>query len=140
MSTKWRHGIWLATMLTVSAAAHADIDCNGGRGGYRMQTSDSWFHSDKLKHFAVSAPFGALGAYLTRDTEHPVIYGTLIGTIPGLIKEGIDGTCRGGGFSYKDLIADVAGALTGALLTNWAITYSRDGRSRTVAISYSRRF
>src|ERR1700742_4015647 len=106
MLTTWGHGISLAIMLAASAAAHADVDCDGGRGGYRLQTSDGWFQSDKLEHFAVSAPFGALGAYLTRDTEHPVIYGTLIGAIPGLIKEGIDGTCRTGGFSYKDLAAD----------------------------------
>lgn len=140
MSRIWRHGIWLAMMLAVSTAAHADVDCSGGRGGYRLQTSDGWFQSDKLKHFAISAPFGALGAYLTRDTEHPVIYGTLIGTVPGLIKEGIDGTCRSSGFSYKDLVADVAGALSGAVLTNWAITYNRDARSHTVAISYTNRF
>jgi uncharacterized protein YfiM (DUF2279 family) len=140
MLTTWGHGISLAIMLAASAAAHADVDCDGGRGGYRFQTSDGWFQSDKLKHFAVSAPFGALGAYLTRDTEHPVIYGTLIGTVPGLIKEGIDGTCRSSGFSYKDLVADLAGALSGALLTNWAITLSRDTRGHTVAISYTNRF
>jgi len=104
------------------------------------ETSDGWFHSDKLKHFAVSVPFGALGAYLARDTAHPVIYGTLIGTLPGLIKEGIDGTCRSSGFSYKDLAVDVVGALTGALLGNWAITYSRSSRGQTVGVAYSTRF
>src|ERR1700744_1162788 len=128
MWTPWGHAISPAIMLAASAAAHADVDCDGGRGGYRFQTSDGWFQSDKLKHFAVSAPFGGLGAYLTRATEHPVIYGTLIGTVPGLIKEGIDGTCRSSGFSYKDLVADLAGALSEALLTNWAITLSRDAR------------
>ena len=140
MTTTRRHGIALAMLLAASTAAHAGVDCDGGRGGYRFQTSDGWFQSDKLKHFAVSAPFGALGAYLTRDTEHPVIYGTLIGTIPGLIKEGIDGTCRSSGFSYKDLAADIAGALSGALLTHWAISLSRDARGHTVAISYRGRF
>ncbi|CAB3635908.1 hypothetical protein [Paraburkholderia rhynchosiae] len=140
MSTTWRHGICVALMLAASTAAYADVDCGGGRGGFRMQTSDGWFQSDKAKHFAASAPFGALGAYLARDTAHPVIYGTLIGTIPGLIKEGIDGTCRSSGFSYKDLVADAAGALTGALLGNWAITYSRGSRGQSVGIAYSGRF
>ncbi|MBW9105684.1 hypothetical protein [Paraburkholderia phenoliruptrix] len=140
MCTTWRHGICVALMLAASTAVHADVDCGGGRGGYRMQTSDGWFHSDKLKHFAVSVPFGALGAYLARDTAHPVIYGTLIGTLPGLIKEGIDGTCRSSGFSYKDLAVDVVGALTGALLGNWAITYSRSSRGQAVGVAYSTRF
>ncbi|WP_232231929.1 hypothetical protein [Burkholderia sp. WSM2230] len=107
---------------------------------YRIQISHGWFQSDKLKHFAVAAPFGAPGAYLARDTAHPVIYGRLIGTIPGLIKEGIDGTCRTSGFSYKDLAEDVAGALTGALLGDWAITCSRGSRGQTVAVAYSTRF
>jgi VanZ family protein len=88
----------------------------------------------------VSAPFGALGAYLARDTEHPVVYGTLIGTVPGLAKEVFDGTCPTDGFSYKDLTADVIGALLGASLTHWALVYHRDSKSTTVGLSYSDRF
>ncbi|SAK49088.1 lipoprotein [Caballeronia hypogeia] len=105
-----------------------------------MQTSDSWTGSDKLAHFAASTPFGALGAYFTRDTAHPVVYGTLIGTAPGLAKEIFDGTCPSAGFSYKDLTADVLGALVGASLAHWAITYHRDSRGTLVGLAYSDRF
>ncbi len=110
----------LALTMTACTVAHAGFDCSGSRGGWRVQTSDNWTGTDKLEHFAASAPFGAFGAYLTRDTGHPVIYGTLIGSTPGLVKEVIDGTCRSDGFSYKkDLTADVLGSLVGTSLTHW---------------------
>lgn len=140
MSAYWRRGIGFALIMVTSTAVQAGVDCSGSRGGFRLQTSDSWFGADKLEHFAVSAPFGALGAYLARDSEHPVVYGTLIGTVPGFLKEILDGTCRSSGFSYKDLTSDVAGALTGALLGNWAISYSRDARGQTIGIAYHTRF
>lgn len=139
MITIWRHGIALAMLLATSTAAYAEVDCDGGHGGYRLQTSDGWFQSDKLKHFAVSAPFGALGAYLTRDTEHPVIYGTLIGTIP------LDQGRHRRHLPYQRLFLQgsgrgYSGRVVGALLTNWAITLSRDTRGHTVAVSYRNRF
>ena len=81
MTTTIRHASVLALLLAASSAAHAGLDCSGSRGGWRVQSSDSWTGGDKLTHFAVSAPFGALGAYLARDTQHPVVYGTLIGTV-----------------------------------------------------------
>lgn len=130
----------LALTLTASSLAHAGLDCGGSRGGWRMQTSDSWTGSDKLAHMAVSAPFGALGGYLTRDSEHPIVYGTLIGTGPGLVKEIVDGTCRTDGFSYKDLAADALGAWIGASVTHWAITYQRSPHGMTVRLSYRDRF
>jgi VanZ family protein len=101
---------------------------------------DSWTGTDKLEHFAVSAPFGTLGAYLARDTQHPVAYGTLICTAPGLVKEVNDGTCPTSGFSYMDLTADALGALTGALLTHWAILYQCNSRGTTMGLAYTDRF
>jgi uncharacterized protein YfiM (DUF2279 family) len=130
----------LALMLTASTAAHAAFECSGTHSGWRLQTSDSWTGTDKLEHFAVSAPFGALGAYMARDTQHPILYGTLIGSVPGFAKEMIDGTCNTDGFSYKDLAADALGALTGAALTHWAITYHRNARSTTVGLAYTNHF
>lgn len=85
-------------------------------------------------------PFGALGAYMTRDTQHPIVYGTLIGTLPGLAKEVIDGTCSTDGFSYKDLAADALGSLTGAALTHWAILYRRNAHSTTIGLAYRNSF
>ena len=140
MTTTIRQAGALALMLAASSAAHAGFDCSGSHGGWRMQSSDSWTGTDKLKHFAVSAPFGALGAYLTRDTDHPIVYGTLLGTVPGLAKEVIDGTCSTDGFSYKDLAADALGALTGAALAHWAITFHRNAHGATVGLAYSNRF
>lgn len=140
MTMAKRRAAVLVMALAASTAAHAGFDCSQSRSGWRVQNSDSWTGTDKLEHFAVSAPFGALGAYLMRDTEHPVIYGTLIGTVPGLMKETFDGTCPTDGFSYKDLTADAVGALTGALLSNWAITWSRSAHGTTIGLAYHNRF
>ncbi len=90
----------LALTMTACTVAHAGFDCSGSHGGWRIQTSDNWTGTDKLEHFAVSATFGALGAYLARDTEHPVIYGTLIGSTPGLVDCVID--LAPGGSEAKD--------------------------------------
>ncbi|QBQ97649.1 hypothetical protein [Paraburkholderia pallida] len=132
-------GLSAAVLLVASAAAHADLQCSGTRGGFRFE-SDSWTGTDKLEHFAVSAPFGAFGGWLTRDTDHPVVYGTLIGTMPGLALQVLDGTCPTGGFSYKDLFADTLGALTGAWLAHWALIYSREPHSRTIGLQYDDTF
>lgn len=140
MTTALRQMGALAITLTASSMAHAGFDCSGSHGGWRVQTSDSWTGSDKLAHMAVSAPLGALGGYLARDTDLPIVYGTLIGTAPGLAKEIIDGTCRCDGFSYKDLAADALGAFVGASLTHWAVMYQRDAHSMTVGLRYSSRF
>jgi putative lipoprotein len=140
MKTMMKRAGVFALMVTGTSLAHAGLDCSGSRGGWRVQTNDSWTGSDKLAHLGVSAPFGALGAYLTRDTDHPVIYGALIGTTPGLAKEIFDGTCRSDGFSYKDLAADTLGAFVGASLTHWAVLYQRDAHSMTLGVRYSSRF
>jgi putative lipoprotein len=131
--------IYIAILIISSTSAHADLECSATRGGFRFE-SDSWTGTDKLEHFAVSAPFGAIGGWLTRDTEHPVIYGTLIGTTPGLALQILDGTCPTGGFSYKDLFADALGALTGAWLAHWAVTYSRGSHDRTFGLRYDNEF
>ncbi|WP_321855461.1 hypothetical protein [Paraburkholderia tropica] len=136
MTAFFRYTISLALLIAVSHAAYAGIDCAGSRGGFRFQNHDSWTGTDKLEHFGLSAPFGAIGGWLVRDTGHPVIYGTLIGTVPGLLKEAFDGTCRSDGFSYKDLFADALGALTGAWLTHWGLMFSRTSHSQTFGLRY----
>jgi uncharacterized protein YfiM (DUF2279 family) len=78
---------------------------------------------DKTAHFGLSALFGA-GAetYLHHNTEfddvETVALGTLLGSAPGLAKEIIDSQEDGNEFSGRDLAADVAGAFSGALLSN----------------------
>lgn len=80
--------------------------------------------NDKLKHFGVSAVFGAgIESYLhygtsLEDSER-IILSTTLGTLPGLIKEFIDSTKEGNRFSGGDLAADFGGALLGALAGNF---------------------
>ncbi len=78
---------------------------------------------DKLKHFGVSMLFGAAGEsclhYATKmEGGKRIIFGTVLGTIPGLLKELIDNTEEGNRFSGGDLTADILGAFCGALLSN----------------------
>jgi putative lipoprotein len=115
-------------------------DCSSSRHGFRTTTSDSWTGTDKLEHFGVSVPFGAIGSYLSKDTEHPIIYGSMIGLVPGLAKEVFDGTCESNGFSYKDLTFDLLGSITGAVLGNVAITYYRNSHESNVGIIYRKNF
>ena len=85
--------------------------------------ANSFAFDDKIAHFGLSALFGA-GAetilhYRTdfEDVER-VALGTLLGSVPGLAKEIIDSQEDGNEFSARDLTADVAGAFSGALLSN----------------------
>lgn len=84
---------------------------------------NSFAVDDKTAHFGLSALFGA-GAetvlhYKTdfEDVER-VTLGTLLGSVPGLAKEIIDSRQDGNEFSGRDLTADVAGAFSGAFLSN----------------------
>ena len=79
--------------------------------------------NDKLKHFGVSMLFGAAGEsclhYSTKMVgSKRVIFGTVLGTLPGLLKELIDSTEEGNRFSSGDLAADILGSFSGALLSN----------------------
>ncbi len=131
----------LAVMLDGSSLAHAAFDCSESHGGWRVDSSDSWTGTDKLAHMAASAPFGALGAYVTRDTAHPVAYGTLIGTAPGFAKEVIDGTCRTDGFSLKDLSPPIRSVRSSARRSRTGpIMCQRDTHSMTLGVRYSSRF
>jgi uncharacterized protein YfiM (DUF2279 family) len=85
--------------------------------------ANSFAFDDKTAHFGLSELFGA-GAetilhYRTdfEDVER-VALGTLLGSVPGLAKEIIDSQEDGNEFSGRDLTADVAGAFSGALLSN----------------------
>ena len=131
--------IFIVLLIRFSASARAGLECSTARSGFRFE-SDSWTGTDKLEHFAVSVPFGAAGGWLTRDTDHPVVYGTLIGTVPGLALQILNGTCPTAGFSYKDLFADALGALSGAWLAHWAVSWSRDSHSGTIGLRYNNVF
>jgi uncharacterized protein YfiM (DUF2279 family) len=86
-------------------------------------SANSFAVDDKVAHFGLSALFGA-GAetvlhYRTdfEDVER-IALGTLLGSVPGLANEIIDSQQDGNEFSGSDLTADVAGAFSGAFLSN----------------------
>ena len=78
---------------------------------------------DKLKHFGISMLFGAAGEsflHYTSDLkgDSRVIFGTVLGTLPGFFKEIVDSTEKGNRFSGGDLVADILGYFCGAFLSN----------------------
>jgi uncharacterized protein YfiM (DUF2279 family) len=78
---------------------------------------------DKLLHFGVSSLFGAASeSYLhyktNLKTPGRLIWGTTLGSIPGLAKEIIDSTKKDNHFSGGDMAADIGGAFVGALVAN----------------------
>jgi putative lipoprotein len=136
-----KHGLGLALALALSSGAHAAIDdCHTDHAGFRTTMSGNWFDTGGLESFGLSVPLGAAGTWFMRDTDHPVVYGTLIGSVPGFAKQVFDGTCRSDAFKYKEVVASAIGALTGAWLTHWAIDYSRDRRGTTVGLDYTKPF
>ncbi len=79
--------------------------------------------NDKIKHFGISVLFGAGGeSFLHYATDLKgggrVIFGTVLGTLPGFFKEMVDSTKKGNRFSGGDLIADILGSFCGAFLSN----------------------
>jgi len=102
----------------------------GGKNFIRVVTmlvgfacANSFAVDDKTAHFGLSALFGA-GAetvlhYRTEaEPVERVALATLLGSMPGLAKEIIDSQQDGNEFSGRDLAADVAGAFSGAFLSN----------------------
>jgi uncharacterized protein YfiM (DUF2279 family) len=81
--------------------------------------SDAWLGKDKAEHFTVSMGLGMLGASFFGDatsTTNQFFYGTLLGSMPGLIKEIRDIHHHGSTASYKDMTFNVLGAATGAAI------------------------
>jgi len=81
--------------------------------------TDAWHGKDKAEHFTVSMGLGMLGASFFSDAQTPAnqfFYGTLLGSMPGLIKEIRDIHHHGSNASYKDMTFNVLGAATGAAI------------------------
>ena len=80
---------------------------------------------DPEKHFLVSFPFGyGADMYLQRHTDlkspNRIVWATILGTIPGFIKEIID-EYESSYYTYfnkDDLTADAVGALAGAVASS----------------------
>jgi uncharacterized protein YfiM (DUF2279 family) len=91
--------------MLVAPAAHAQ--------------ADAWTGPDKVKHFGMSAPLGMVGsAMVPREAPFAqrVLYGTLLGSLPGLAKELSDMGRPGATASMKDMTFNVLGAALGASL------------------------
>lgn len=100
--------------------------------------------SNSIKHYGFSALFGFVGEtivhkeYSTLDDFDKIAFGTLLGTAPGLFKELTDDK-----FSSSDLAYDVAGALTGAVFSNYInnntsifITHNNKEKSTKINLAY----
>jgi uncharacterized protein YfiM (DUF2279 family) len=96
--------------LGISSPAMADI------------RQDSWIGMDKANHFGVSAQLGMFGAAMagkSADTTEQILYGTLIGALPGLVKEIYDIGRPGATASAKDMAWNVLGAAVGSMSSRW---------------------
>ena len=111
--------------------------------------ADSTGVSDKLLHFGVSSMVGGIAeTYMHYNTEVAtsprLIYSTIIGSVPGLIKEVYDSSRDDNQFSGGDMAANVAGALTGAIISHYVnntlqvrINVSKGEKSVNVAMHKS---
>lgn len=99
--------------------------------------------NDKIKHFGFSSIFGYGGETLIHDIQtlsdtEKVIYGTVIGSVPGLIKELTDDK-----YDSEDMAYNVAGAFAGSLLSNYlnnnvfvAFEHNSKRKSNKVLVSF----
>jgi hypothetical protein len=101
--------------------------------------------SNSVKHYGFSAVFGFTSETIIHknfsqlgDIEK-VSYATILGSTPGLIKELTDDK-----FSNEDMAFNVAGALTGALLSNYLnnntsifISHNEEEKSTKINLAYN---
>lgn len=99
--------------------------------------------SNSVKHFGFSAIFGYGAETIIHDYEslsetEKVIYGTALGSVPGLAKELTDSE-----FDNEDMAFNIAGALAGSLLSNYLnnnvfVTVQHDSKrdSNKVLVSF----
>ena len=83
---------------------------------------DGWVGMDKANHFGVSAQLGMFGASMagkSADTADQILYGTLIGALPGLAKELYDIGRPGSTASIKDMAWNLLGAAAGSMSSKW---------------------
>jgi putative lipoprotein len=86
-----------------------------------LPKSDRWLAQDKLEHLAASAFFSGVSYSICRDfynnrKETSVYFSASFTLGLGVGKEIYDRKKPGGRFSYKDLVADIAGIGLGLLI------------------------
>ena len=88
-------------------------------------SSAAYATNDKTLHFGVSSIAGYLAetvihssSVVENSSTKRVVYGTLLGTVPGLVKEVLDSNEANNNFSGGDMVANVVGAFTGSFIAN----------------------
>jgi len=77
---------------------------------------------DKREHMAGSAALTFAASLVLWQTDHPVLYGAMLGLGAGLGKELLDRRAPGNHFSAADLAADCVGVALGAAGANIVLT------------------
>ena len=129
-SPKYRP-FWIG-VVSVAAVAGSALNSFTDSGGRSFHfTNEQWFGrhtyaggADKVSHFVLynvvgrlmTQVYGELGA----PQDRSVVYGASIAALAGLMTEIGDGTNKYG-FSYEDLISDVAGAATAFVTTRYGL-------------------
>lgn len=100
-----------------------------------------WHGKDKPIHFFGSAIFGGFINYTLPDDyseSERLMYGTMIGTVPGLIRE----ISKNKNFSLTDLAYDIMGSLFGNMVveTNIRIQLigeTKNHKDKTLMLTYT---
>lgn len=102
---------------------------------------------DKADHFNISILLGTASNQLLPNTfssNERIIVGTLLGTLPGFLKELADmhnnKVSDREGFSRNDLVADFLGSLVGNLYSEKIRIYTKKDPNYTIYVSYFTRF
>lgn len=88
--------------------------------GTMLQKNDSWLGQDKLKHFVASGVIAGAGMIIADNNDRgdresfPIVIGVTLSV--GAAKEAYDLGIAGHGWSWKDFVWDVLGALSGGLV------------------------
>jgi putative lipoprotein len=106
-----------------------------------LAQTNPWAGSDKALHAGISAPLGMIGASIAggaASAGERVLYGTMLGSLPGLAKELVDAQRPGGDASYRDMAFNVVGAALGALLADCCLIrpYMRGDRLDGIGVEY----
>ena len=85
------------------------------------RNQSNWFSHDKFKHFAASAAFSGAIAHQAKNNNTPcdaAVIGFSTTILIGAGKEIYDKHYRPTGYSYRDMVWNIAGATTGSLLAS----------------------
>ena len=103
-------------------------------------------YAKDIEHFGASLFLGAASeSYFHYQTKlggiERILYGTIVGSVPGFIKEVYDSGEDRNHFSGRQMAADVAGAFVGAVIANFInnkvqIKIEKNKKKTTISLSY----